>query len=61
MSSPTTPPAAVPRRRVRHQVRDAASVMAFSAVVSVAGAVGLLLLAAVAPALGAAAAGLTGI
>lgn len=47
MSTPTTPSATAPRR-VRHQVRDAAVVMAFSAGLSALGALVLLLLAHVA-------------
>jgi len=39
------PHAELPGRRVRHQARDAAALMAFSAVTSVVLAVGFLLLA----------------
>lgn len=41
----TTPVSSAPPRRVRHQARDAAAVMAFSLVLSLSCAVGFLLLA----------------
>ena len=51
--TPTAPPVgglAPGPRRVRHQARDVVALMAFSATTSVAVAVGLLLLAHLAPA-----------
>ncbi|MBZ5733340.1 hypothetical protein K8Z61_02420 [Nocardioides sp. TRM66260-LWL] len=41
-AAPAVPRADLARRRVRHQVRDAALLMAFSAGLALAGATGLL-------------------